>query len=90
MTNDSPSLISLVDEATRRGVTLWAAADGKLRFRAPSGALTNELRANLTAHREALVDMISGPRFQALGPLKRVPFIQYYGTGFWQAIRSGK
>lgn len=90
MTNDPQSLVALVDEATRRGITLWAAADGKLGFRAPNGALTNELRANLAAHRDALVDMISGPKVRAHGPIKQVPFLEYYATGFWKAIRSGK
>ena len=89
MTADSQSLISLVDEAARRGISLWPDGDGKLGFRAPKGALTEELRANLATHRDALVNMMSGPKFCAHGPRERTPFLKYYGTRFWKAIRNG-
>jgi chitin synthase len=87
---DAQSLISLVDEVARRGITLSARPDGKLAFRAPSGALTGEMRAHLSAHREALVDMISAPRFRAHGPRAQIPFLESYANGFWQKIRSGE
>ncbi|MEU6562853.1 amino acid adenylation domain-containing protein [Nocardia nova] len=48
----------LVNDLRQRGVHLWA--DGEqLRFRAPQGALTAELREQLTAHKPAVLEYIA-------------------------------
>lgn len=44
----------LIDQAEEAGVTLWH-DDGRLRFRAPAGALGDDLRALLVEHRDAVV-----------------------------------
>ncbi|MGO3325132.1 condensation domain-containing protein [Gordonia sp. (in: high G+C Gram-positive bacteria)] len=47
-----------IDQLTRRiadaGIQLWA-QDGRLRYRAPRGTLTDDLRAELVAHRNTLL-----------------------------------
>ena len=48
----------LFREARSRGVELLESA-GELRYRAPRGALTERLRAELSAHREELLDLLS-------------------------------
>ncbi|MEV0424054.1 amino acid adenylation domain-containing protein [Streptosporangium canum] len=50
----------LVAELERQGVRLWE-EDGRLRFRAPQGVLTDERRALLSAHKEAVLDRLSRP-----------------------------
>ena len=44
----------LLHELSRQGVQVWAEGD-RLRFRAPRGALTDELRAGLSQHKEMLL-----------------------------------
>lgn len=49
-------------------VTLWAEAD-KLRYRAPSGTLTAELREALSAHKPELLRLLAGEESEADAPL---------------------
>lgn len=48
---------ALLRELRRRGVHVWV-EDGRLRYGAPSGTLTPQLRAALAAHRDALVRLL--------------------------------
>ncbi|KXX65254.1 non-ribosomal peptide synthetase [Marichromatium gracile] len=50
----------LMTELETLGVALWA-EDGKLRFRAPSGVLTEERMAHLRAHRDDLLALLAEP-----------------------------
>ncbi|MBY0573516.1 MAG: amino acid adenylation domain-containing protein, partial [Undibacterium sp.] len=50
-----PSRILL--EATKKGIHLFL-KDGTLAFKAPPGALTSELRAAITANKNALIDLL--------------------------------
>ncbi|MFT4087719.1 MAG: condensation domain-containing protein, partial [Gordonia sp. (in: high G+C Gram-positive bacteria)] len=65
----------MLDHLNRRlieaGVQIWA-HDGRLRYRAPRGALTDELRADLTAHREALLAELTGASGAADFPLTEI------------------
>lgn len=54
-----PAVARLVDELAQLGVRLHL-TDGRLAYRAPVGALTDELRQRLRAHREALVAYLAG------------------------------
>lgn len=49
---------ALLQDLTGRGVVLTAAA-GKLRYRAPAGTLTPDLRRQLEAHKAALVALLT-------------------------------
>jgi amino acid adenylation domain-containing protein len=53
--------VLFLDELARHDIELRA-EEGKLRFKAPEGALTKELRETIAAHREALLDVLSGTR----------------------------
>ncbi|MFE0155382.1 amino acid adenylation domain-containing protein [Nonomuraea sp. NPDC059007] len=57
----------LIAELAREGVHLWAES-GRLRFRAPKGVLTEERRALLAAHKEALLEQLSRPAQPELRP----------------------
>lgn len=50
-----------VGELAARGIHLWA-EDGRLRYRAPAGVLTPEIRAYLHAHKAELIALLSEPR----------------------------
>ena len=53
---------ALLTELRRRDIALWRDGDN-LRFNAPTGALTPELRAELTAHKcELLAELADAPR----------------------------
>lgn len=49
---------ALLEELDRDGVALWVEA-GRLRFRAPRGTLTNERKALLGKHKQAITDRLS-------------------------------
>ncbi|WP_407567207.1 amino acid adenylation domain-containing protein [Polymorphospora sp. A560] len=57
--NNDPDIRALVIELERAGVQLWA-EDGRLRFRAPKGALSAERMTQLREHREALMRHFDG------------------------------
>jgi len=56
----SLSLEQLLDELSRRRIQCWAEA-GKLRIRAPEGAVDAEIKAALAAHKTALLERFSAP-----------------------------
>jgi len=58
----------LLEELRCRGIRLWREGDN-LRFNAPSGALTGELRAKLTAHKAELLAHLSDTTAGILIPL---------------------
>lgn len=58
---------TLLAEAARRGIELTVEA-GALRYRAPQGALTSELRAQLLAHKGALLTALSSRAGVAVCP----------------------
>lgn len=49
---------TFVAELEALGILLWA-EDGQLRFRAPSGTLTDERKAKMRAHKDALITHLS-------------------------------
>ena len=51
------SVIEIVTELERLGVSLWEES-GQLRFRAPKGALTDERRATLRAHKDDILSYL--------------------------------
>ncbi|MCA9918598.1 MAG: amino acid adenylation domain-containing protein, partial [Anaerolineales bacterium] len=60
----------LLPKLKERGIQLWA-EDGKLRFSAPKGALTPELRDELKLHKAELIELLSN----AKQPEKSAPAI---------------
>jgi hypothetical protein len=57
----------LLVELAERQVTLFVKED-RLRFRAPQGALTAELRAAVAEHREGILDRLRPNRSSSLPP----------------------
>lgn len=57
----------LVDCLTARGVVLWCEG-GELRFRAPAGALTSELRGQVAAQRPAVLAEVAARQVAAAAP----------------------
>jgi aspartate racemase len=66
----SPELLALLDACAARGIALEAGADGGLKVRAPAGALTAELQAQLKAHKAALIELL---RVQATDAASAAP-----------------
>jgi hypothetical protein len=64
----SSSLETVLQTAHAQGIQLWV-EEGKLRFRAPQGAMTADLRAQLQTHKEALlVYLASNPAINQPNP----------------------
>ncbi|WP_225859469.1 non-ribosomal peptide synthetase [Streptomyces albicerus] len=61
------SAAELVSELATAGVELWE-EDGRLRFRAPQGALTDVLRERLAADRDAVLAYLRDPFAEPLVP----------------------
>jgi hypothetical protein len=57
----------LMAEAWRRGVLLSAHPGGRLRYDAPAGAMTDDLRAALTANKPAILDLLTAEAGGAVG-----------------------
>lgn len=53
------NIVGLLDAAETRGVALWV-EDGQLRFRAAVGAMSEDLRAGLRLHKQALIRALAG------------------------------
>ncbi|QHG16471.1 amino acid adenylation domain-containing protein [Nostoc sp. ATCC 53789] len=70
------SASQLLDDLTQNGVYLWAEGD-KLRFRAPKGVLTEELRDRLTAHKLELLAILQTPISTAEFTLVHAPEERY-------------
>ncbi|WP_268742374.1 non-ribosomal peptide synthetase [Nocardiopsis dassonvillei] len=60
-------LRSLLDELRAAGVHLWA-DDGRIRFRGPAGALTDEHRATLREHRDGVLALLDAEAAPSLTP----------------------
>ena len=60
----------LLDELKRLGVVLTVEGD-KLKYKAPAGVLTDELKAEIRAHKPALLALLGG---QADAPAAADPF----------------
>jgi len=55
----SGSTENLIAELEQLGITVWA-QDGRLRYKAPQGSLTPELKRRLTDNKDRLVTLLSG------------------------------
>jgi hypothetical protein len=77
----------LLERAREKGITLWVVND-KLHFRAPTGALDDNLRRDLAHHKAELVETLSGPRFIAHEPADTSPILEY-NLGLWEKIIDG-
>jgi len=85
---DPEEIDGLLREARDCGVRLTLLG-GKLRFDAPSGAMSARLRAALGQHREAIVCALRGPVFRAHGPVQSAPLLYHYHDLFHK-VRSGE
>jgi amino acid adenylation domain-containing protein len=74
----SPAVTELLEDVARRGVVLWVEG-GKLRFRAPQGALSGEHRAAFTTHRS---EVIAALRAQAAANARDAP-LSYNQRALW-------
>ena len=63
------SCIRLLEKLRERDISIWE-EDGKLRYTAPRGALTEELRAEIAAYRADLLVLLSASR---AGEIRRAP-----------------
>jgi hypothetical protein len=54
----------LLEEARALGIVLSGSV-GRLRYKAPAGRLTPELRQALTAHKAAILDLLEAERLEA-------------------------
>jgi len=89
----------ILSDARARGVTLWVDTQ-QLRYRAPAGAMTDTLRAELSSRKaeiiEALQDASPGiacaPREPVFvrGPQRRTSPIVNYHRNRWAQIKSGE
>jgi hypothetical protein len=89
----------VIAHARRRGITLWVDATG-LRFRAPAGAMTDQLRAALSSRKAEIIEALqngsaqpihvpAGPVF-VKGPLREtLPIIDYHRKR-WAGMSSGE
>ena len=56
-------MIKLIEQLTQLNITLQL-VDGKLRIQAPTGALTDELKAQLREHKDALIESLEQSQAQ--------------------------
>ena len=76
----------LIAEMGRKGIRAWA-EDGRLRFKAPRGAMTDDLRGRLREHKQAVLDFLTAaqdPRPSAGPPIVPVPRTDPMPTSFGQ------
>jgi hypothetical protein len=82
------SVGTFVDEICQRGIVLWA-ADDRLHFRAPRGAITEALRDELKSRQHELIRALQDPDYSKAPEDRAVPMLE--GTRrFWARIRSGE
>lgn len=75
--------VEVLTELRHRGVELFV-AHGTLRYRAPRGVLTPELRATLSAHKAELVRLLSMPGLDAeAGELAAVKLVNTIIGDLW-------
>ncbi len=72
----------LLVELANQGVKMWA-EEGQLRLRAPKGVLTSELRQQLSDHKSAILQILSGEEAETV-PLEPVPRDQPLVPSFMQ------
>jgi len=73
--------------AKRSGVALWTEAE-QLRFRAPAGAMTAELRTALSTRKTDIIAALGRPVLVRKPLSQRLPIIEYHRSR-WDNIRSG-
>src|SRR6185312_9907743 len=81
-------LDALLLEARDRGVDLTLSG-GRLRFNAPSGAMTDSLRSRLSERREEIARALRGPEPRQQGPVENAPFLYHYHELF-NKVRAGE
>src|SRR5687767_12217343 len=59
------AISQLIDDLERAGIRVWV-EQGQLRFRAPQGAMTDERRAALRAHKDDIVSHLNAGGFPRL------------------------
>ena len=65
---------AIISEARKAGVVLWV-ENGKLKYRAPEGAMTAELKGAIKQHREEVMDRLSrGERIEPNPEDRWLPF----------------
>ena len=78
----------LLEQLEHCRVRVWAEG-GRLRYRAPAGALTDELAAAMRAHREELLDRLSGPGAACTAipraPAGAAPVVSFAQQRMWLA-----
>jgi hypothetical protein len=90
---------TIVKAARSRGLTLWVEAQ-QLRYRGPAGALTPDLRQQLSARKSEIVALLTasepmgaavslGPRFLPRPAPNRLPILEYH-LPRWADVRSGQ
>ncbi len=89
------SLATLLDDLDAAAVQLWV-EDGQLRFRAPPGTLTGDLKDRVVAHKSDIMAVLAshvndakaadGDRFE---PFPQTPIQQAYVVGRTDALRNG-
>jgi hypothetical protein len=74
---------ALLAECKARGIALWASGEA-LRFDAPAGALTDELRAQLREHKAVLLAKV-----RTQEALDMLPYIvNLLGPGDWRIVAA--
>lgn len=81
-------LDALLLGARDRGIELTL-SDGRLRFNAPAGAMTDQLRGQLSQRRDEIVAALRGPQPRPQGPVGSAPVLYYYRSMLDQA-RTGE
>src|SRR3990167_4801158 len=67
------TVFELISRLGAAGIKLWV-EDGQLKFKAPKGALTPELKDALVARKQDVIDFISGTRISS-GDADRIPVV---------------
>jgi hypothetical protein len=77
----------LIGRTRRLGIDLWV-SDGTLNFRAPRDALSAELRTELLAHKTAIIESLSGPRYERVPAVVAVDVPEWLMPN-WNQVRAG-
>ena len=84
----------LLSQLTQLGIRLWVEDGGRLRFEAPKGALTPDLKARLKEHKPAIMELLqnaasdlSAPRTYSRKGAQPLSLMQ---QGFWLMAQVGE
>lgn len=77
----------LIGRTRKLGIDLWV-SDGTLNFRAPRNALSAELRTELLAHKTAIIESLSGPRYERAPEVVAVDVPEWL-MPTWNQVRAG-